>query len=57
LGGLEPIGRFIYTSGSFYEKTKVAQYLGYFSRGKSYVLILSENGLGYILGDFLHKPI
>jgi hypothetical protein len=46
----------LYTLGSFFNFTKVAQSFGLlFSRRTSFVLILTKNGFGYILGDFLTK--
>jgi hypothetical protein len=37
------------------KNTQLAQFCAYF-QGKSCVLILGKNGLGYILGDFLTNP-
>jgi hypothetical protein len=39
--------------GKWFENYKSSAHLwGTFSHGTSYVLILTKNGLGYILGDF-----
>jgi hypothetical protein len=43
----------LFTLGSFFKSTEVAQILGLlFSRRKSYVLISTKNPWGYILGNF-----
>jgi hypothetical protein len=39
----------------FLEITEVAKILDNFLHSKNYVLILTENGLGYILGEFFFK--
>jgi hypothetical protein len=46
-----PIG-WLFTLGSFFKKTGVTKVFGQFFRGTNYVLILADNGLGYILGTF-----
>jgi hypothetical protein len=51
LGEFSPIGRF-YSLGSFLKITEVAQILGLFFQGKSYVLILTKDGLDYNFGNF-----
>jgi uncharacterized membrane protein SpoIIM required for sporulation len=40
--------------GRFFENKKVAFILGYvlFTCGVGYALMLTKNGLGYIMGDF-----
>jgi hypothetical protein len=40
------------TLGIFVKLTEMAQTIGLFFRGKSYVFNFHRNGLGYILGDF-----
>jgi hypothetical protein len=48
-----PNGR-LFSFGQFSEKYKRStNVLGAFFHGKSYVLRLTKNGLGYTLGDFL----
>jgi hypothetical protein len=46
------VGRLL-TSGCFVKVTKVLQNFDHFFNDKNYVLILTINGLGYILGDYL----
>jgi hypothetical protein len=38
---------------TFFKLPKDPKFLGYFLHGKSYVLILTNSGLGYILGYFI----
>jgi hypothetical protein len=41
--------------GCFLFITQEAQFFGYFSLGKSYVLFLTKDGLGYTLGRFFSQ--
>jgi hypothetical protein len=59
LGDFSPNGRY-FTLGRFIKITDVAQKLhkvkvkfGYFFVSLEYALILTKNGFGYILGDFV----
>jgi hypothetical protein len=57
LGEFSPIGR-LFTLGSFVENyRRMLKFLATFFLSKRHVLILTKNALGYILGDFFHKPI
>jgi hypothetical protein len=38
--------------GSFLQITEIAQIIGLLISTKNYILIMTKNGLGYILGDF-----
>jgi hypothetical protein len=52
LGDFSPIG-WLFSLGSFLENYCCSpKFLTSFFNGQSYVLILTNNGLGYILGDF-----
>jgi hypothetical protein len=51
LGEFSPIGR-LFSLGIFFENYKRANILVYFFRGLNFELILAQNGLGYILGEF-----
>jgi hypothetical protein len=51
LGEYLPIGR-LFSLGSFFEKCKSSTNSWFFFDGTSCVLILTQNWLGYILGDF-----
>jgi hypothetical protein len=52
LGEFSPVGR-LFTLGSFSEIAEVApNFRAAIFSGKIYALILTFNGLGYILGDF-----
>jgi hypothetical protein len=52
LGAFSPIGPIFY-SGRFFEKDKISpNFCATFSRDSSCVLILTQHGLGYILGEF-----
>jgi hypothetical protein len=52
LGEFSLIGRLLALGSFFTENDNRSQLLG-----KSYALILTKNGPGYILGDFFHKLI
>jgi hypothetical protein len=52
LGEFSRIGR-LFDIGSFFENYRSIPHFGYtFFYGKSYELILTKNGLGFILGEF-----
>jgi hypothetical protein len=56
LGEFSPIGR-LGTLGSFLKTKEIARIFGLLSpRKKSCALILTKNGLGYILGDLFTNP-